>query len=102
MICPAFLELINDDAVRDHPTALRVYVQLARNPLIYVKPHDVKAWLMADDLHTHRDRIADAFRLLIARGYALEIERGSNNIRRLQLLIERGACHPNEAAPSAA
>lgn len=106
MIYPAWFELYSDTVIIDHPTALRVYARLVRNPRIFMEPQDVKAWALALDMHTHRDRVNGALDLLLARGYAIEHPRGLNNVRRITLAIERqlcaSGCHPNEAPPPAA
>lgn len=85
----AWFALHEDDVIVDHPTAMRVYARLLRNPRIFTEPQDVKAWAMADDLHTHRDRVNAALDLLVERGYVVEHKRGLNQVRRLTLAIER-------------
>lgn len=85
----AWFDIHADDAVADQPTALRVYARLLRNPRIFTDPQDVKAWLLADELHTHRDRVNSALDLLVARGYLVEHERGLNNVRRLTVAAVR-------------
>jgi hypothetical protein len=45
MIYAAWFDLHNDDIIVAHPTAMRVYAVLLRNPLIFMQPQDVKAWL---------------------------------------------------------
>jgi hypothetical protein len=110
MIYAAWFDLHNDDTIVDHPTAMRVYARLLRNPLIFIKPQDVKAWALAEQMHTHRDRVNAALELLVKRGYVIEHARGTNNVRRLTLAMERtpppatvpAACHRNEAAPKPA
>ena len=100
MIYAAWFDLHNDDTIVAHPTALRVYAHLLRNPLAFMHPQEVKVWLIADRLHTNKRRVIDALNLLILRGYVLEHHRGANNARRLSLLIERQC--PNGTAPNAA
>jgi hypothetical protein len=103
MTFPAWLELIDDDEVVDHPTALRLYVRLIRSyPLIFYKPHHVKVDYWAEQLHTHRDRVSAALRLLIAKGYIVETGRTINNVREVMVALERATCPRNEAAPPAA
>jgi hypothetical protein len=102
LIYPAFLDLIRDDEIADHPTALRLYVRLlGEYPLILVKPHHVKAEYWAGRLSVRRDSITAALRLLIDRGYLVEIGRTTNNVREVMFAIER-TCSPNQAAPPAA
>lgn len=89
MIYAAWFDLHNDDVIVAHPTALRVYAHLLRNPLVFMHAQDVKVWLIAERLRTHRNRVSAAIDLLAARGYILEHPRGANNVRRVQLLMER-------------
>jgi hypothetical protein len=69
---PAFFDLISDDAIVAHPTAIRVWAVLARNPLILYEPQRVPAWHLADTLHVERNTASRCLALLIARGYVIE------------------------------
>lgn len=89
MIYAAWFDLHNDDVVVDHPTAMRVYARLLRNPLIFMQPQDVKAWVLAKEMGVKEHSVGAALRLLIERGYVLEHERGLNRVRRVTLAIER-------------
>ena len=89
MVFAAWFAIHNDDVIVDHPTALRVYARLLRNPLIFTQPQDVKAWTLAQEMHTHQDRVNGALNLLVERGYVIEHGRGLNRVRRLTLAIER-------------
>lgn len=101
MTFAAWFALHSDDVVVAHPTAIRVYAVLLRNPRICYQPQDVKAWLIAETLHTHRDRVNAALNLLIHRGYVLEHGRGQNNVRQVTVLLERDptATCPRREAP---
>jgi hypothetical protein len=94
MIYAAWFDLHNDDAVIDHPTAMRVYARLVRNPLIFLTPQEIKTWALADDMHTHRDRVKAALDLLVERGYVIEHPRGTNGVRRLTLAMDREQSAP--------
>ncbi len=89
MIYAAWFDLHNDDTIVAHPTALRVYAHLLRNPLIFMRPQEVKLWVIARSLRTNNGRVIAALNLLVKRGYVLEHERGQNNARRVSLLMER-------------
>jgi hypothetical protein len=91
VIFEAWFEIHNDDAVVDHPVALRVYARLVRNPLIFLQPQDVKAWALANEMHVHRQSVAAALALLVQRGYAIDHGRGAHHVRRLTLALEREA-----------
>lgn len=89
MIIPALLELVQDDTITAHPTAIRVYVYLLRTPLICVKPHSIKTWLVAEQLKADKKSVRSALNLLIAQGYVVEHERGTYNERNVTVSIER-------------
>lgn len=94
MIYAAWFDLHNDDVVVDHPTAMRVYARLLRNPLIFMLPQDVKGWLIADDMKVQPRSVYRAIDLLIERGYVIDHGRGTNNVRRLTLAMERPKTAP--------
>ena len=94
MICAAVFDLVNDDEVIDSPAATGVYFRLLRIPLIFVKPQDVKSWLLAEEMHVKRETVATALDLLVTRGYLVEHERGYKNIRRVTAAIERNPVVP--------
>lgn len=99
----AWFDIHSDDAIVDHPTALRVYARLLRNPRIFTEPQDVKAWVLAEQMHAHRDRVNAALDLLVERGYAISHGRGLNRVRRLTLAITRQVPDPaseSHALPS--
>src|SRR4051812_12154312 len=109
MTYPAWFALHEDDAVAASPTALRVYAHLVRMPNVFFEPQDVKVWLIAERLHTHRDRVTAAIALLVERGYVREHDRGLNNVRRVTLLMQQSlpgqkeaGCPSNEAASQTA
>ena len=89
MIYSAWFDLHNDDVVVAHPTALRVYAHLLRNPMIFMQAQDVKAWAIAKQLKTNKGRVLKALNLLVGRGYVIEHDRGANNVRRVTLAMER-------------
>jgi hypothetical protein len=79
--------LVDDDVSR---VAQKVYGRLLRtHPRILVEPADVKAWALARQLRTHRDRVADALEQLVRRGYLVEHGRGTNNVRRITIAVVR-------------
>ena len=90
----AWFDIHDDAAVVDHPTALRVYARLLRNARIFTEPQDVKAWALAAELRTHRDRVNAALDLLVERGYLVDHERGLNRVRRLTVAIVRQGQNP--------
>jgi hypothetical protein len=89
MILPGFMELVQDEVIASHPTAIRVYVYLLRNPLICFKPQTIKTWLVAEQLKADKKSVRSALNLLIAQGYVMEHERGTYNERNVTVLIER-------------
>jgi hypothetical protein len=98
MIYAAWFDLHNDDIIVDHPTAMRVYARLLRNPLIFMQPQDVKAWALADQMGVDKKSVHAALALLIARGYAIDHGRSLNNVRRLTLAMERPERAPDVAS----
>ncbi len=100
MVFPAWFALHDDDVIADHPTALRVYARLLRLPKIFLEPHDVKAWLLAEQIGSTRKAVGRAIRLLIARGYVVEHAPGFNNVFRLTLAIDRGGCVSQDSPPA--
>lgn len=101
MIYAAWFDLHNDDVVVDHPTAMRVYARLLRNPLIFMQPQDVKGWVMAGEMGVKPKSVYRAIDLLVERGYAIDHGRSMNNVRRLTLAIERPKTAPDLVPPSA-
>jgi hypothetical protein len=95
MIYAAWFDIHNDDEIVDHPTALRVYARLLRNPLIFMQPQDVKAWTLAEDMRVKRESVQVALSLLIDRGYVIDHGRSQNNVRRLTLAMERAPQSPD-------
>lgn len=91
MIYSAWFDLHNDDVIVAHPTALRVYAVLLRNPLVFMRPQAVKMWLIADQLRVEKKSAIAALNLLVARGYVIEHEREMNNVRTVTLAIDRVA-----------
>lgn len=89
MIYAAWFDLHNDDVIVAHPTALRVYARLVRNPLIFMHAQDVKAWVYAAEMKVQPRSVYAAINLLIARGYAIDHGRSVNRVRRLTLTMER-------------
>lgn len=85
----AWFDLHDDDAVVDHPTALRVYARLLRNPRIFDEPQDTKVWAIALEMHANRETVSAALDLLVARGYVIEHPRGPSRVRRLTIPQER-------------
>lgn len=82
--------LIDDSRLWRHPTALRVYRHLYKTyPHIYHQPEDIKAWLVAENVGTNRQRVQKAIELLVTQGWAIECGRGDNGVRRLMLARER-------------
>ncbi len=107
MTFAAWFDLHADDVVAEQPTALRVYAWLLRNDRILEEPQEIKAWVVAEQLHVHRDSVKAALMVLIERGYVVEHPRGYNNVRRLSVATERDpslhrGCPSNPAAPSSA
>jgi hypothetical protein len=100
MIYAAWFDIHNDDEIVDHPTALRVYARLLRNPLIFMQPQDVKAWTLAEDMRVKRESVQVALSLLIDRGYVIDHGRSLNNVRRLTLAMERAPQSPDVGCPS--
>lgn len=86
MTYAAWYELHDDDAVVDHPTALRVYARLLRRgAAIFRTPQAVKIWLLAEQMRAHRESVIVALDLLIRRGYVVEHGREMNNVRRITI-----------------
>lgn len=83
----AWFAIHEDDEVVDHPTALRVYARLLRNPRIFTEAQDVKAWALAEEMHADRGSVNAALNLLIERGYAISHGVGLNRVRRLTLAV---------------
>lgn len=109
MIYAAWFELHNDDVIVAHPTALRVYAHLLRNPLVFMHAQPVKTWLIAQLLHADKGNVIAALNLLVARGYVIEHARGEKNVRQVTLAMERqpppvalGSRAPNATPGSAA
>lgn len=103
MTFAAWFELHNDDAIVAHPTALRVYALLLRNPKIFTDPQETKVWWLADNLGAKRDTVIHALELLIARGYVVEHARGPNQVRRLTVAVLRSdSGRPPNRTPSSA
>lgn len=97
MVYPAWFALHDDNVIADHPTASRVYARLLRLDKIFLEPHDVKAWLLAEQMGCTRKSVGRAIRLLIARGYVVEHAPGFNNVFRLTLAIDRAGCVPQDS-----
>ena len=89
MIYAAWFDIHNDDVIVAHPTALRVYAHLVRNPTAFMQPHELKIWLIARQLRTNNRRVINALNLLVSRGYVLEHARGDNKARRVTIAMER-------------
>lgn len=89
MTFAAWFELHADDAIVAHPTALRVYALLLRNPKIFTEPQDTKVWWLAEKLNTERETVRKALELLIEHGYVVEHPRGFNNVRRVTVAAIR-------------
>lgn len=105
MIYAAWFDLHNDDVIVAHPTALRVYAHLLRNPLIFMKPQPVKIWYIAEKLRAGKDNVIASLNLLVERGYVIEHERGAKGVRNVTLAIERvepSQQLPNTTRPSVA
>ncbi len=100
MFYPAWIDLFNDNVIVDHPTALRVYARLLRDPMIFIKPKDLKAWVLADDMGVKPKTVYRAIGLLIERGYAHDHGRGVNNVRRITLAVERAEGSPEIGTPA--
>lgn len=83
----AWFAIHEDDAVVDHPTALRVYARLLRNPRIFTEAQDVKAWALAQEMRADRGSVNAALDLLVERGYAISHGVGLNRVRRLTIAI---------------
>lgn len=100
---PAWFELMDDDVIFEHRTAVRLYRDLMRTPLAYVSPQDVKITQKAYSLAVHPDSVRTALALLIDRGYLHDCGKGFRGIRSVILLIERSpepqtafTCPPNQ------
>jgi hypothetical protein len=100
MIYAAWFDIHNDDEIVDHPTALRVYARLLRNPLIFMQPQDVKAWTLAEEMRVNPKSVQLALSLLIDRGYAIDHGRSFHNVRRLTLTMERTPQSPDISGAS--
>lgn len=88
MTLPAIYDLLADDRVSR--TAHKVYVRLLQtHPRILSEPTEVKAWALARQLGTHRDRVNEAIERLLERGYLIDHGRGTNNVRRITVAVVR-------------
>lgn len=98
MILPALLELIQDDEIVNHPTAIRVYCRLLREPTILYEPAEVITWKMGHRLKVSRERVGMALDLLVRRGYVVEHGRASRRVRRVTIPLMR-QCGDGDAPP---
>lgn len=80
---PAFLELLEDDAIIEHQTAFRVYVMLLRNGVISHIPQPVKVWALAEVLKCRHSTIIKSLNLLVDHGYVIETGRDDKGVRQL-------------------
>lgn len=79
----AYIELLADAKITDHPTALRVYGLLLRDPLIQAAPRVVKIAAMALALGLRCASVSEAINLLVERGYLVDCGRNARGMRRL-------------------
>lgn len=101
MTFDAWFKFHEDDEVTSHPTTMRVYARLLRNPDIFFTPQDVKIWVLAEQLHTSRERVQKALDQLVERGYAVEHARAGKRVRRFILTRVRVIGVPNGSCPNA-
>ena len=82
-------ELIDDEAVWENRTALRIYKVLLRRPMIYYEPEAVKLVGLAGEVKAKKSTVIAGLRLLIERGYVIECGRGQHGVRELMLARTR-------------
>ena len=81
-----------------HPPALATFATDPRRTLVIIKTYeylltvldfvtttDVKAWLVADTIHSSRERVGEALTWLTECGYLTEHARGQHGVRRFTL-----------------
>ena len=90
MTFPACIELLRDEEVTTHPTALRLYGLLLCDPLIRACPRPIAIGGLAFRLGVSWHRAKEALELLIGAGYLLESGRDDKGVR-LVLMPERRA-----------
>lgn len=103
---PAWFDFHKDKEINKHPAAGRVYAAILGLENILFVPRAVKAWVLAEGLGIRKKSVIRSLNLLVQRGYLIEHERDTNNVRRFTVAGTRhpkpGTSSPNDTHTSAA
>jgi DNA-binding IclR family transcriptional regulator len=78
---------------------------LATDPVIatildFSEPRDIKAWLVADQLHVRKQTVISSLDTLVARGFLTDHGRSLNRVRSFTLAWAQSGIASERTAPS--
>lgn len=95
---PALDQLMLDPIIAERPAVHRVYWLLLKTLDVNEVRH-VKAWTVAETLKLNKKTVFKALELLVDRGYLIEHDRTTNNIRQFTLAYSRSSI-PKRTPPA--